>query len=86
MEYFYRGFNLTSNQNVKIHDPRYQAYLKRLRAARKDAGMTQVEAARGLGKTQAFIWKCEVGERRVDFVEAVLFARLYRRKITEFLP
>ena len=71
---------------MKIHDPRYQAFLKKLRAARKSAGLTQVEAATRLGKKQAFIWKCETGERRVDFVEAVLFAELYGKKITYFVP
>jgi len=71
---------------VNIYDPRYQAFLKKLRSARKAAGMTQVEAARRLGKGQAFIWKSEVGERRVDFVEAVTFAKLYGKKITYFAP
>lgn len=60
--------------------------MKKLRSARKQAGMTQVEAAKRLGKKQAFIWKCETGERRVDFVEAVLFAELYGKKITYFVP
>jgi transcriptional regulator with XRE-family HTH domain len=71
---------------VKIHDPRYQAFLKKLRAARESAGLTQSEAARRLGKRQAFIWKSETGERRVDFVETVLFAKLYGKKITYFAP
>ena len=71
---------------MKIHDPSYQAFLKKLRAARKQAGLTQVEAAGALGKKQAFIWKCETGERRVDFVEATLFAKLYGKKITYFVP
>jgi len=69
---------------VKIHDPRYQAFLKRLRAAREEAGLTQSEAARRLGKTQAFIWKSEVGERRVDFVELVLFAEIYAKPVSYF--
>ncbi len=71
---------------MNIYDPRYQAFLKKLRAARKAAGMTQVEAARRLGKGQAFIWKSEVGERRVDFVEASLFAKLYRKPLVYFAP
>ena len=71
---------------MNIYDPRYQTFLKKLRAARKAAGMTQCEAARRLGKKQAFIWKCETGERRVDFVEAVSFAKLYGKKITDFVP
>ena len=71
---------------MKIHDPKYQAFLKKLRSARKQAGFTQVEAAKHLGKKQAFIWKCETGERRVDFVEVVIFAKLYGKKITFFTP
>ena len=71
---------------MKIYDERYQEFLRRLRKAREDAGLSQCEAARRLGKTQAFIWKCEVGERRVDFVEAVVFAKLYRKRLTYFAP
>lgn len=71
---------------MNIHDPRYESFLKKLRTARKQAGFTQVAAAKRLGKKQAFIWKCEVGERRVDFVEAVLFAKLYGKKLTYFVP
>lgn len=71
---------------MKIHDPRYQQFLQLLQKARKDAGFSQSEAARRLGKTQAFIWKCETGERRVDFVEAVLFAKLYRKRIGMLIP
>jgi predicted transcriptional regulator len=71
---------------MKIYDERYQEFLRRLRKARQDAKLSQSEAARRLGKTQAFIWKCEVGERRVDFVEAVIFAKLYRKRLVYFAP
>ena len=69
---------------MKTHDPRYQEFLRRLREAREKAGLSQSEAARRLGKTQAFIWKCEVGERRIDFIEALLFARLYDKSVQYF--
>lgn len=71
---------------MKIHDPRYQQFLALLKKARTDAGLSQSEAARRLGKTQAFIWKCETGERRVDFVEALLFAKLYRKRVKSLTP
>lgn len=54
-----------------IHSPRYRQFLKKLRAARLDAGLTQQEAARALRKPQSFVSKCESGERRVDVVEGV---------------
>jgi transcriptional regulator with XRE-family HTH domain len=56
----------------------YGQFLRRLREARKLAGLTQKEAAFRLGKPQSFVSKCESGERRVDFVELIVFARLYR--------
>lgn len=48
---------------------RYRAFLDRLRQAREDADMTQVELAKALGRSQTWVSKCELGERRVDFVE-----------------
>jgi transcriptional regulator with XRE-family HTH domain len=59
--------------------------LAQLRRARIKARMTQVEVATALGKTQAFVSKCELGERRIDPVELSDFARLYRRSVDSFL-
>lgn len=47
----------------------YQVLLKTLVAARKDAGISQVELARRLGKPQPFVSYFERGERRVDVIE-----------------
>ena len=48
---------------------RYRAFLDRLSQAREEADMTQVELAKALGRSQTWVSKCELGERRVDFVE-----------------
>jgi transcriptional regulator with XRE-family HTH domain len=56
---------------------RYRHFLSRLKEARTDAGLTQGEVARRLRKPQSFVSKCESGERRVDFVELLAFAKLY---------
>ena len=55
----------------------YLAFRKRLRSARVDAGLSQAQTARRLGKQQSFVSKCESGERRVDVVELRRFARVY---------
>lgn len=55
----------------------YARFLRRLRLAREQAGLTQAEVARRLGKGQAYVWKSEVGERRVDAVELRAFAKVY---------
>ena len=48
---------------------RYRAFLERLKRARQEADLTQVEIAEKLGRPQTWVSKCELGERRVDFVE-----------------
>lgn len=64
----------------------YRRFLARLREARRQAGFTQAEAARRLGKSQSFLSKCESGERRMDFVELLVLAELYGVEISFFRP
>jgi len=56
------------------HNPDYRLLLTVLKAARKHAGVSQVDLAERLGNTQTFVSKCERGERRIDAVELVEFA------------
>lgn len=70
---------------------RYGALVGLLVEARRDAGVTQTELARRMGKLQSFVSKVERRERRIDPVEfydwaralgvapAALFARLADR-------
>lgn len=62
----------------------YAAFLRKLRQARLQAGLSQEKAARLLRRPQSFVSKCESGERRVDVIEAKQFAQLYRVPITFF--
>lgn len=68
-----------------MYTAEYQAMLRRLRRARKDAGMTQVEAAKALRRPQSFLSNCESGERRVDVIELLEFARLYGKSLAYFV-
>jgi len=52
-----------------LQTKRYRAFLSRLREAREAAGLTQEQVASKLGRPQTWVSKCELGERRVDFVE-----------------
>jgi len=63
----------------------YQAFLKRLIAARKAAKLTQGDVAKLLGKPQSFISKCESGERRVDIIELDAFASVYKKPLNFFV-
>ena len=68
-----------------IHSKEYRVVLERLRKARLDAGLTQVEVANKLGHHQSYVSKIESGERRVDVVELNKFAKLYRKTVNYFL-
>lgn len=63
----------------------YKQLLKRLRNARKEAHLTQVEVAKLLNKPQSFVSKIESGERRVDPVELHVLSKLYKRNIAFFV-
>lgn len=44
-------------------------------AARKDAGITQVELGKRIGQRQTFVSKFELGERRLDIAEFIIVSR-----------
>ncbi len=69
-----------------VHTTDYRYLLKRLREARRQAGLTQVQVAKALGRPQSFVTKCELGERRIDPVDLQRFAKLYRKPLSFFLP
>ena len=70
---------------TSVYAMSYQTFLKRLKRARVDAGLTQSEVASRMGRYQSFVSKCESGERRVDAVELTEFAALYGKPVTYFL-
>lgn len=64
---------------------RHQAFIRFIAAARKGAGLTQVELASRLGRPQSFVSKVEKGERRVDVVEFCQLAEALGREPAELL-
>ena len=64
---------------------KYQKLTAKLRSARLEAGLTQVEAGKKLKKPQAYLSKIERGERRVDAVELNELAKTYQKPIDYFL-
>ena len=69
-----------------MHSPRYREVVRGLCAARVRAGLTQTAAGRALGQSQSWMSKVESGERRVDVVELVDLAALYRCAVGSLLP
>ncbi|HWO07259.1 MAG TPA: helix-turn-helix transcriptional regulator [Candidatus Paceibacterota bacterium] len=68
-----------------IHTPEYTYFKERLRQAREQADMTQVEAAEKLGRQQSYISNIERGEQRVDIVELQRLAKLYGKPLGFFV-
>ena len=64
---------------------KYQKFVQKLRQARLDVNLTQVEAGKRLKKPQAYISKIERGERRVDAVELDELAKVYRKSLDYFI-
>jgi transcriptional regulator with XRE-family HTH domain len=70
--------------STALQTKRYRAFLARLREAREAAGLTQVQVASKLGRPQTWVSKCELGERRVDFVKLEHWAAACRKPLDWF--
>ncbi len=68
-----------------IQTKEYAYFVERLRKARLDAGLTQVQAAKKIGRPQSHISNIESGQQRVDVIELKRFAQLYGKPISYFL-
>lgn len=74
-----------SSTKKSQHTKDYKRLIEELKAARKEADYTQLEAAKALGKHAPFISKIESGERRIDVLELSILCRLYGIKMTKII-
>ena len=63
----------------------YAYFVEKLRKARKEAGLTQVEVAKKLKRPQSHVSNVESGQQRVDVVELQNFAKIYNKDINYFI-
>jgi len=68
-----------------IYTEEHKAIVERLKEARRETGLTQVEVAKKLGKTQSYVAKIESGQRRFDVVQLKAFAILCNRPLDFFV-
>jgi transcriptional regulator with XRE-family HTH domain len=67
-----------------IYRTEYSVFLHELRAARKEAGLTQAQLAERLQEAQSFVSNCERGERRLDVIELREFCKAIGISLPEF--
>ena len=67
-----------------IYSNEYKSVLKKLKMARIEAGLTQVDVVQKLKKPQSYISKIERGERRVDIAELSILAKIYKKPLDYF--
>ena len=72
---------MSSNLYTKDH----KAIIEKLKKARHEAGLDQVEVAKKLNKTQSYISKIESGQRKVDVIQLKKFADIYKKPINYFI-
>ncbi|MCK5283937.1 MAG: helix-turn-helix transcriptional regulator [Nanoarchaeota archaeon] len=63
----------------------YANFIEKLRQARSDAGLKQIDVAKKLKRPQSYISRVESGEYRVDVLEIQRFAKLYKKDINYFI-
>lgn len=68
-----------------IYKPKYENILSRLKQARLDAGLRQEVVGEKLGKYSSYVSKIEHGDRRVDVIELIDMANLYKKDLNFFV-
>lgn len=66
-------------------EPEYELLLRRLVEARKAAGVTQMEIAKKLGKTQSHVSMCENREREISIIDLWKWCEAIGISFSEFV-
>ena len=68
-----------------IRRKEYADFIGKLRKARLEAGLRQIDVAKKLKRTQSYVSRVEVGEQRLDILELQKFAKLYGKPLDYFI-
>ena len=71
--------------NNTIYSKDHKQLIEKLKKARIEIGLDQIEVAERLNKTQSYISKAESGQRRIDIIQLKEFAKLYKKDIHYFI-
>lgn len=67
-----------------FHSAAYKRFQQKLQDARVETKLTQRQVAKRLEKPPSFVAKIETGERRVDFIELQILAKIYKKPLSFF--
>jgi len=68
-----------------IYQDDHKKIVERLKQARLETGLGQIEVAEKLGRTQSYVSKIESGQRRFDVLQLKEFAKIYKKDISYFI-
>jgi len=68
-----------------IKTKEYAKFIEKLRKARLEAGLRQIEVAKKVKRPQSYISRVESGEYRLDILEVKRFAKIYKKSVEYFL-
>ncbi len=57
----------------------HKVLIERLKKAREDASLDQLDVAKKLKKSQSYVSKIESGQRRIDIVQLKELASVYKK-------
>jgi len=68
-----------------IRTKEYAIFIEKMKKARLDAGLRQIDVAKKLKRPQSYISRVESGEYRLDILEVKKFANLYDKDVAHFV-
>ena len=68
-----------------IKTKEYAKFIEKLRKARIEAGLRQIEVAKKVKRPQSYISRVESGEYRLDILEVKKFAKIYKKSVEYLL-
>lgn len=71
--------------NKSIYSAEQKYLVEKLRKARENSRLDQIEVGKLLGKTQSYISKIESGQRKINVIQLKEFAKIYKKDISYFV-
>jgi len=68
-----------------IKTKEYALFIERMKKARRESGLRQIDVAKKMKRPQSYISRVESGEYRLDILEVKRFAKLYKKSMDHFL-